>query len=158
MADLEISTPIRTYKFKVEQTAMDRRIKYKGKHYMISKARIGVCNLCRAVKGVDCRQTQWHHIEYDDKHKERYSIELCASCHRKETIVSQGIERIKEIASLGGCKTPLTQLSEMGKKSMTRRIAILGKEEHLRRADNARKMVYNRWTGKLVKRRTFTNV
>lgn len=135
-----------------------RRMKYKGKHKIINKERIGVCNICRSVKGSDCKQTQWHHIKYDDNRIEKYCIELCASCHRKETMLQQGQERIREIARLSGLRTPKSQLSEMGKKSMTLRIARIGKKEHVRRADRARQWVYNRWTGQLVKRRTFANV
>ncbi len=44
----------------------------------------------------------------------------------------------------------------MGRKAMKERIARIGKEEHVRRADKARLWVYDRWHNRLVKRKTFT--
>jgi hypothetical protein len=48
--------------------------------------RIGVCNFCRAVRGIDCKQTHMHHDNdrYDVTNPLKYAIELCVSCHRKE--------------------------------------------------------------------------
>lgn len=63
-----------------------RRLKWRGRHIIISKSRIGVCNWCRAVKGFDTKQTQFHHEQYDLLHPEKYTIELCAECHKKEGI------------------------------------------------------------------------
>jgi len=62
-----------------------KRIGYKGKQvYIEFNPRIGVCNLCRAVAGVDCKTTHMHHIEYNDDDPLKDTIELCASCHRKQ--------------------------------------------------------------------------
>jgi hypothetical protein len=48
--------------------------------------RIGVCNFCRAVRGIDCKVTHMHHDEdrYDLEDPLRYTIELCVSCHSKK--------------------------------------------------------------------------
>ncbi len=86
-------------------------MKYKGIRKLVNKSRIGVCNICRAIRGIDCKQTQWHHVSYEDDNKEKHTIELCASCHRKESMTQQGNEKTKEIARLGGLTTPKSQLS-----------------------------------------------
>lgn len=69
---------------------------------MINRARIGVCNWCRAVKGFDTKQTQFHHEQYDMDNPEKYIIELCAECHKKEGIKQMDPIRIKEISRMGG--------------------------------------------------------
>jgi hypothetical protein len=53
----------------------------------INKERIDVCNWCRRVAGLDCPFTQWHHDEnkYDVDNLAKYTIELCGSCHSKES-------------------------------------------------------------------------
>jgi len=64
-----------------------RRIVFKGKRISIKKnPRIGVCNWCRAVVGIDCKQTQMHHVEYHDDDVLKDTIELCVSCHGKESM------------------------------------------------------------------------
>jgi hypothetical protein len=139
-------------------TRQEYRLKYKGKSYQIKRPRVGVCNICRSIKGVDCKQTQWHHIQYDDKNKEKYAIELCAKCHRNETIVQLGAKRVKEIAKIGRAFIPFDAPSKGGKAGIASRYAKHGKDVVLRQMDSNRKMVYNRWTGQLVPRRTFSNV
>jgi hypothetical protein len=60
-----------------------RRQTFKGKHVRLDhNPRIGVCNLCRAVAGIDCKVTNMHHEEYDDSDTLRYTIEVCVRCHR----------------------------------------------------------------------------
>lgn len=59
--------------------------------------RIGVCNWCRAVAPFDTKTTHMHHEEYHDDNPLKDAIELCISCHRKETILrgNMQIERDK---------------------------------------------------------------
>ena len=45
----------------------------------------GVCNYCRKVAGIDCARTERHHEQYDKDNPLAYTIELCTSCHVKET-------------------------------------------------------------------------
>jgi hypothetical protein len=60
------------------------RIVYKDKRIVLGFVpRIGVCNWCRAVVGIDCGQTQMHHEKYDDLHPEKHTIEVCVRCHDK---------------------------------------------------------------------------
>jgi len=49
--------------------------------------RIGVCNWCRGVRGIDCRKTDLHHDNdiYDITNPLWNTIELCSTCHGKET-------------------------------------------------------------------------
>jgi len=74
-----------------------RRIKHNGRWFIIDKMKVGVCNWCRAVRGIDCKHTQWHHddAKYDEQDISRNIIELCPRCHAKEsglghTIVFRG--------------------------------------------------------------------
>jgi hypothetical protein len=63
---------------------------FKGKRILLKEnPRKGVCSECGAVKGIDCKITNMHHIQYhyDDILKD--TVELCASCHSKKS------ERIK---------------------------------------------------------------
>jgi hypothetical protein len=48
--------------------------------------RIDICNLCRAVYPFDCKRTEMHHEQYDDKHPERFTIELCPRCHKNRSL------------------------------------------------------------------------
>jgi len=56
-----------------------------GKYIVIKNPRIGVCNLCRAVKGFDCKRTQMHHDNdiYNINNPIKNTIELCVICHNK---------------------------------------------------------------------------
>lgn len=70
------------------------RIKHNGKWTVIKKERTGVCNFCRRVSGIDCKHTQWHHyndLYYSDITKN--TIELCPTCHSKETGLGTKIGR-----------------------------------------------------------------
>lgn len=61
---------------------------FKGRNLKLgSNPRIGVCNLCRAVRLFDCKRTAMHHDEgrYDDNNPLRYTIESCPRCHAYET-------------------------------------------------------------------------
>jgi len=61
-----------------------RRLNYKGKLvYLDKNPRRGVCQQCGAVKGNDCKRTNIHHLEYDEKNVLNNTIELCVSCHAK---------------------------------------------------------------------------
>lgn len=46
-----------------------------------------VCNWCRSVAGIDCKRTHMHHDmnQYDYDNPLKNAIELCDSCHSKET-------------------------------------------------------------------------
>ncbi len=60
-----------------------RRILFKNKQlYIKERILIGVCNLCRAVVGLDCKRTSMHHIEYHEEDILKDTIELCNSCHK----------------------------------------------------------------------------
>lgn len=70
------------------------RMKYKGRYvYLdpkeVEKKRTGYCSNCsNNIHDGSCKQTQLHHPnnEYDDNDPLWNTVELCASCHRKETI------------------------------------------------------------------------
>lgn len=72
--------------FKKRKSDNEKRIKFKGKTiFLKQKIRIGVCSNCKkSVKTGEIKQTQMHHIKYDQKNPEKYTVELCVSCHRKE--------------------------------------------------------------------------
>lgn len=57
-------------------------LKFKDKRIFLRESpRIGVCNLCRAVAGIDCELTSMHHINYHDNDPTKDTIELCNPCH-----------------------------------------------------------------------------
>jgi hypothetical protein len=61
------------------------RIAFKNKRPIVKfNPRIGVCNLCRAVVGIDCKITHMHHEQYDPENPLKHTIELCVSCHKKK--------------------------------------------------------------------------
>jgi|SRR6185369_7837568 len=65
---------------------------FKGKRILLKEnPRKGVCEWCGAVKGKDCKVTNLHHTQYHDDDILKDTVELCASCHGKES------ERIKNI-------------------------------------------------------------
>lgn len=63
-----------------------RLFSFKGQMLQASEGngRIGVCNICRAVKPFDCQRTVLHHVKYDSKRPLAYTIELCPRCHYRE--------------------------------------------------------------------------
>jgi hypothetical protein len=69
----------------------ERILCFKGKDvYLKENPRKGVCELCGAVKGIDCQRTSRHHIRYHPEDPLKDTIELCNSCHRKEHIEELG--------------------------------------------------------------------
>lgn len=73
-----------------------RRIKFKGMVKMLSEnPRTGVCRICDKKIGdtyINCygnkaiiKQTHLHHGKYDESNPSKYTKELCASCHGKES-------------------------------------------------------------------------
>jgi hypothetical protein len=68
-----------------------KMINFKGKRILLKDdPRKGICSWCGAVRGKDCKITNLHHIEYHDDDILKDTVELCASCHAKES------ERIKK--------------------------------------------------------------
>jgi len=60
-----------------------RRIAFRDKGvYLSYNPRIGVCNLCRAVVGMDCQRTHIHHERYVTNDPSAFTIEVCPKCHR----------------------------------------------------------------------------
>ena len=61
------------------------RIVFKNKRIFnrTKVVRIGVCNNCRAVVGIDCKRTNLHHEMYDEISPLSNTIELCPKCHGK---------------------------------------------------------------------------
>lgn len=45
--------------------------------------KIGVCNICRAIVGIDIKRTEMHHEKYDSSNPTKHTIEVCKSCHPK---------------------------------------------------------------------------
>jgi hypothetical protein len=75
-----------------------RRIKFAGRLIFVDhNPRIGVCNWCRAVMPFDCKKTHIHHDEnkYDSTNPLRNTIEICPTCHTKETV------RLTKLRKLG---------------------------------------------------------
>lgn len=63
-----------------------RCITYKDKKILLKfNPRKGVCTICGARKGIECRTTHIHHKEYHDDDMLKDTIEVCASCHNKIT-------------------------------------------------------------------------
>ena len=59
-----------------------KRILFKGKRILLKeKPRTGICSWCNK-KGL----TDIHHIEYHDNNPLKDTIELCKSCHAKESL------------------------------------------------------------------------
>ena len=63
----------------------------------ISKPVTGVCNYCRAVVGIDCLWTEFHHDDnrYDKEHPLRYTIEICPRYHGKETWILEPLKHLR---------------------------------------------------------------
>jgi len=63
-----------------------RRMKFIDKQITLKEnPRIGICSWCCAVVGVNCKRTGIHHIAYHSDNPLKDAIELCASCHGKES-------------------------------------------------------------------------
>jgi hypothetical protein len=64
-----------------------KRITYKGKTRHVGKiVRTGICKQCnRSVAKGEIRETHMHHLQYHDDDPLKDTIELCESCHLKET-------------------------------------------------------------------------
>jgi len=63
-----------------------RRICFKNRSISLSEnPRIGICNWCCAVVGVNCKRTHIHHLEYHEGDPLKDTVELCPSCHYKES-------------------------------------------------------------------------
>jgi len=66
----------------------ERRIKFRNKQVTLShNPRTGYCSWCtNNIHDGSCKKTQIHHREYHEDDFLKDTVELCASCHRKETI------------------------------------------------------------------------
>ena len=64
-----------------------KKFTFKKKIILKHEVRVGVCNWCRRVMGIDCRRTAMHHDgdRYDKNNPLRYTIEICDICHGSET-------------------------------------------------------------------------
>lgn len=64
------------------------RIKYKNTSIYLGKPiRRGNCSICnKSVAKGEIKKTVLHHIQYDDTDPLAHTIELCPSCHSKQTI------------------------------------------------------------------------
>ena len=62
-----------------------KHMKFRDKIILLDEdPRIGVCNLCRAVRGIDCKQTQMHHFQYHIEDPLKDTLEICVRCHRDQ--------------------------------------------------------------------------
>jgi DNA-directed RNA polymerase subunit RPC12/RpoP len=79
----------------------ERRMKFKDKVIHIEKnPRTGVCSLCGNKVGEGIKRTGMHHIEYHDRNPLKDTVELCGSCHIKESMKKYGVRSLR-------WKTPL---------------------------------------------------
>jgi len=63
-----------------------RRILFKGKRlYVKENPRTGICSLCHRKTGEGIKKTAIHHIQYHEDDLLRDTVELCVSCHDKES-------------------------------------------------------------------------
>ncbi len=92
-ADRYIRRPKRKDYFDIKNVETHRifgpkRINLQGKIriQLDHNPRTGYCSLClNNIYDGSCKKTDLHHIEYDLDNPLRYTIELCPSCHGKET-------------------------------------------------------------------------
>lgn len=65
-----------------------KMIIFKGKQRILKKTpRTGYCSWCpNNTHNKTCKRTNIHHFEYDDNDLLKYTIEICASCHMKESM------------------------------------------------------------------------
>jgi hypothetical protein len=97
----------RLYDHKFYDENKNRRIKYRGKLVYIEKSRKGKCEDCEKVKGLTTKQTQFHHLKYDDSNPALYTKELCAECHKAESNRLMGPEKRREIAKIARASLPI---------------------------------------------------
>lgn len=69
---------------------MKLRIVFKNKRIRITEKDLtGICQLCgRSVHDGEIKQTQFHHMEYDESNPLKHTKEICVKCHyevHKET-------------------------------------------------------------------------
>ena len=79
-----IYAPVRNAKWNPINSVRRQLYKYKSINHK-KNPRKGICELCGAIKGINCKQTNLHHIDYHDDDPLKDTIELCASCHMKES-------------------------------------------------------------------------
>ena len=62
------------------------KITFRGERVSLDhNPRKGICSLCcKSVKNGVIKQTQLHHIKYDEIDPLLHTIELCVSCHHKQ--------------------------------------------------------------------------
>jgi hypothetical protein len=67
--------------------AHSKRIRFLGTHIHIPfNPRKGICVQCgSSVSKGEIKHTHLHHLKYNPIHPEQNTIELCPSCHAKET-------------------------------------------------------------------------
>lgn len=59
-----------------------RYLTFKGKAILLkSNPKNGICSNCGAVKGISCKRTSIHHLEYHEDDPLKNTIELCNRCH-----------------------------------------------------------------------------
>lgn len=59
----------------------ERQLNFKGKRLLFaSRLRTGICSQCNFVG-----RTDLHHTEYDESNPLAHTVELCRSCHLKES-------------------------------------------------------------------------
>jgi len=63
-----------------------RRLNYKGKSIPLKERVLtGVCSWCHRKVGEGIKRTHIHHLQYHDNDVLKDTIELCPSCHYKES-------------------------------------------------------------------------
>lgn len=62
-----------------------KRMLFRGKRLCLKfQPKTGVCNLCRAVEGIDCKRTNIHHVAYNDTNPLLNTLEVCPACHIRQ--------------------------------------------------------------------------
>lgn len=63
-----------------------KRIVFKGKRIWLKVyPRTGVCSNCKRKVGEGIKQTAMHHLQYHPEDPLKDTVELCPSCHDKES-------------------------------------------------------------------------
>lgn len=63
-----------------------KQLSFKGTKLLLrDNPRTGICSQCGARKGIECKKTHIHHIRYHNDDLLKDTIELCVSCHIKES-------------------------------------------------------------------------
>jgi len=74
------------------------RMLFKNKIIHLDKnPRTGVCSLC----GIKTK-TSMHHLIYDETNPLKYTIEICNSCHMKESMKIHGVSSLRWKTPIGG--------------------------------------------------------